>query len=207
VSDYQNRAYAERYKAFVARVAAAEEKAAPGRQDLAQTAARGYFKLLAIKDEYEVARLHSAPEFRDKLRRQFAGDYKLSLHLAPPLLSPRDAHSGHPIKREYGAWIFPVLRMLAGLRGLRGGVLDPFGWTAERRQERALIAQYETLMDELLAKLTADNHEAAVALAALPEEIRGYGHVKAENIEKAKVREAELLTRFRDPNARPLAAE
>jgi indolepyruvate ferredoxin oxidoreductase len=207
LSDYQNRAYAERYKAFVARVAVAEEKAAPGRQDLARTAARGYFKLLALKDEYEVARLHSAPEFRDKLRRQFAGDYKLSLHLAPPLLSPRDAHSGHPIKREYGAWIFPVLRMLAGLRGLRGGVLDPFGWTAERRQERALIAQYETLMDELLAKLTADNHEAAVALAALPEEIRGYGHVKAENIEKAKVREAELLTRFRDPNARPLAAE
>ncbi len=123
------------------------------------------------------------------------------------MLARRDPNSGHPIKREYGPWIFPVLRVLASLRGLRGGVLDPFGWTAERRQERALIIQYETLVEELLAKLTADNHEAAVALAALPEEIRGYGHVKAANIEKAKAREAELLARFHDPNARSLAAE
>jgi indolepyruvate ferredoxin oxidoreductase len=207
LTDYENQAYAERYKALVTRVAAAEEKAAPGRQDLALAVARGYFKLLAIKDEYEVARLYCAPEFRDKLRRQFAGDYRVSLHLAPPMLARRDPNSGHPIKREYGPWIFPVLRVLASLRGLRGGVLDPFGWTAERRQERALIIQYETLVEELLAKLTADNHEAAVALAALPEEIRGYGHVKAANIEKAKARETELLTRFRDPNARSLAAE
>ena len=207
LTGYQNRAYAERYQAFVERVTAAEAKAVPGRQDLALAAARAYFKLLAIKDEYEVARLYGVPEFRDKLRRQFAGDYKVSLHLAPPLLAPRDPQTGHLKKREFGPWIFSAFKVLAGLRGLRGSLLDPFGWTAERRHERALIAQYETLMAELMENLTAANHPIAVTLAALPEGMRGYGHVKAANIAAAKAREVELLERFRDPASRPVAAE
>ncbi|HMB75302.1 MAG TPA: DUF6537 domain-containing protein, partial [Kiloniellaceae bacterium] len=207
LTDYQNKAYADRYAAAVARVRAAEEALMPGERGLTAAVMRYYFKLLAVKDEYEVARLHSLPDFRVKLAQQFQGDYKLSVHLAPPLFAARDPQTGHLKKREYGGWIFPLFGALAKLKGLRGTPFDPFGYSAERRVERQLIAGYEALLDELLAKLTRENHGLAVALASIPEKIRGYGHVKDASIQKAEAEAAELLAAFRDPDVRKSAAE
>ena len=207
LTDYQDAAYALRYKALVDRAEAAEAERAPGVSGLAQAVARYYFKLLAYKDEYEVARLFTAPEFKAKLRAQFEGDYKLRFHLAPPLLARRDPDSGHLIKREFGPWLMHGFRLLAGLRRLRGSALDIFGYTADRRTERRLITDYEALMDEVLGGLTPETHALAVELAAVPEQIRGFGHVKEEHLAKAKAQEAELLTAFRNPTARKSAAE
>ena len=201
LADYANESYAARYKSLVDRVAVAESKSVPGRQDLTRAVARNYFKLMAIKDEYEVARLYSEPEFRQKLEQQFSGDFKLSLHLAPPLLARRDQASGLPRKSEFGQWIFPVLRLIRSLKGIRGTPFDLFGWTAERRRERALIAEYVTVVKELVAGLTPANHATAVEIAAIPEKIRGFGHIKEANLEAAKACKAELLARFRNPAA------
>jgi indolepyruvate ferredoxin oxidoreductase len=160
---------------------------------------------MAYKDEYEVARLFTDGRFMAKLKRQFAGDFKLQFHLAPPFMA-RDPNSDHPRKRAFGPWIFTVFRLLARLRRLRGTRFDPFGYTAERRAERALIPDYETLMAEIVGRLGPDNHALALALASIPEEIRGFGHVKERNLKAAKARAAELLGRFR--SARPaIAAE
>jgi indolepyruvate ferredoxin oxidoreductase len=159
--------------------------------------ARYYFKLLAIKDEYEVARLHADPAFRDRIAAMFEGEYKLNFHLAPPLLARTDPTTGRPAKMRFGPWMLTAFGVLAKLRGLRGTAFDVFGRTDERRSERALIGEYEQLVDELLGKLAADNHSAAVELASIPEQIRGYGHVRSEHLEKALTRQAELLARFR----------
>ena len=207
LSEYQDAAYALRYKALVDRVEAAEAERAPGMSGLAQALARYYFKLLAYKDEYEVARLYAAPEFMAKLEVQFEGDYKLRFHLAPPLVARRNPETGHLIKREFGPWLMPAFRMLARLRWLRGTPFDIFGYSAERRQERQLIADYERLMDEVLSRLAPDNHGPAVGLASIPEHIRGFGHVKERHITEAKAREAELIEAFRKPEARKSAAE
>ncbi len=199
LTDYQDAAYAERYRKLVERVRGAESAKAPGRTELSEAVARYYFKLLAYKDEYEVARLYSDPAFEARLAEQFDGDYKLGLHLAPPHLARRDADSGLPVKREFGPWIFKALRLLARLKGLRGTAFDPFGHAEERQLERKLIADYETLVEELIAGLDQGCHNIAVELAEIPEQIRGYGHVKLAHLEKAKAREAQLLEAFRSP--------
>jgi hypothetical protein len=156
---------------------------------LSKAVARYYFKLLAYKDEYEVARLYSEPEFRQQLQAQFEGDYKLQFHLAPAWLAKRDAVTGEPRKRELGPWVLNLFGVLAKFRFLRGTPLDPFGYGHDRRVERQLISEYEKTVDELLAQLKPTNYRTAVAIAALPEQIRGYGPVKERSIAKARQQE------------------
>ncbi len=206
LAGYQNAAYAARYRALVERVAAAEARLAPGRGELVAAVTRYYFKLLAYKDEYEVARLHAGAEFGQLLAATFAGRFRLRFHLAPPGLARRDPASGEPRKTSVGGWLLPVFGVLARLRFLRGTPFDPFGYQAERRLERRLIADYERLVDELLAGLSPAQHALAVELASLPEQIRGYGHVKARHLATVEKRQAELLGRFRAPQADPEAA-
>ena len=159
--------------------------------------ARYHFKLMAIKDEYEVARLHAHSGFLAKLGQQFEGDYRLVFNLAPPLLSRRDPATGELRKREFGAWVLPLFRVLARLRTLRGTRFDLFGRSEERRGERAVLARYEQTIERVLSTLqsSADpaHHAAAVALASLPEDIRGYGHVRAKSLVAVQAREQELL--------------
>ena len=147
---------------------------------------------MAYKDEYEVARLYTSGEFRKRLEQQFEGDYKLHFHLAPPLLAKKDAE-GRLVKQEFGPWVFTAFRMLAKLRGLRGTPLDVFGYTAERRGERALVDDYEATVGGLLDTLDNDNVALAARIASVPEHIRGYGHVKHAHLVDARAREAELL--------------
>ncbi len=198
LTDYQNAAYAKRYADFVARVRAVEADKAPGSTDLSEAVARYFFKLMAYKDEYEVARLYTSGEFRRRLEQQFEGDYKLHFHLAPPLLAKKNAN-GELVKREYGPWILTAFRLMAKLRFLRGTALDVFGYTAERRGERQLIADYEKTVGGLLERLDAGNVDLAADIASVPEHIRGYGHVKEAHLHAAKAREAELLARWRSP--------
>jgi indolepyruvate ferredoxin oxidoreductase len=204
---YQDKAYAARYSAFVDKVASAEKQKAPGRRGLAETVAKSLYKLMAYKDEYEVGRLYSDGEFLKKLGTQFEGNYKLTFHLAPPLFADRDPESGQLKKREYGAWVIPMFRLLAALKGLRGTRLDLFGYTAERRRERRLIGEYEATVETLLAGLEPNNHALAVQIAALPETMRGFGHIKDKYIDIAKEREASLLTAYRNPALQSAAAE
>jgi len=204
---YQNAAYADRYQALVDRVAAAERERTPGQTGLALTVAKNYAKLLAYKDEYEVARLYTDGSFNDRLAQQFEGDFKLKVHLAPPLWAARDASTGQLKKRAYGGWVIAAFGLLAKLKGLRGTKLDPFGFSAERREERQLIADYERSVAELIDGLTPANHAAAVALAGLPEMIRGFGHVKEQSIAQAAERRAELVAAFRHPQAENRAAQ
>ena len=205
---YQNRAYAARYAGRIDRVRGAEDAAVPGDRLLTETAARALFKLMAYKDEYEVARLYTDGDFLRRVGEQFAGDYKLRFHLAPPLLASRDPATGHLVKREYGQWMLRAFRLLAKFKGLRGTAFDIFGRSEERRAERAAIAAYEAQLDEIVAQLTPANHAVAVELAALPLDIRGFGHVKEANRQRAAQKAEGLLARFRagsGPHA--LAAE
>jgi len=206
LAGYQNEALADRYEALVRRVEAAEKAAMPGRDDLARAVARYYAKLLAYKDEYEVARLYSDGKFRAALARQFEGDYRLEFNLAPPMVAERDA-AGHLKKRTYGPWMLAAFGVLAKLKFLRGTKLDPFGRTEERKTERALIAEYEATIEEILKDLTPANHAAAVGLASIPEEIRGYGHVKDAHLARAKAHADLLRANFRNPAKAPQAAE
>jgi len=204
--NYQNAAYARRYRKGVERVRKAEAAIVPGETSLSTAVAKYYFKLLAYKDEYEVARLYTNGEFQRKLAAQFEGDYTLQFHLAPPLLSKTDPNSGEPRKQRYGPWILKAFTLLAKLRCLRGTPLDIFGYTQERRQERQLIKEYEVLLDELLNRLTPDSHALAVELASLPEYIRGYGPVKQRHIEQVKQQQTDLLRQLRQPDTQSLAA-
>jgi indolepyruvate ferredoxin oxidoreductase len=167
--------------------------------------ARYYFKLMAYKDEYEVARLYTSGEFKRRIEQQFEGDYRIHFNLAPPLFSKRDA-DGHLVKKEYGPWIFTAFKLLAKLKFLRGGAFDVFGKTEERRMERQLIVDYAKTVEELLAALDGGNVGLAAQIAAVPEHIRGYGHVKEAHFAKAKAREAELLAAWRNPQAPAAAA-
>ncbi len=199
LTDYQNAKYAARYASLVDRVRKAEEKLAKGATDLTQAVARYYYKLLAYKDEYEVARLYTDGDFGKALHQAFEGKYKLQFHLAPPLLAPRDPKTGELQKRTYGRWVFTAFKLLAKLKGLRGTRLDVFGHTAERKAERALIADYEAAMEEILAGLKKENHGIALEIARTPEVIRGYGHIKERAMEAAAVHKAHLLDLFRHP--------
>jgi indolepyruvate ferredoxin oxidoreductase len=148
---------------------------------------------MAYKDEYEVARLYTRPEYLRRLNATFEGDFRLKFHLAPPILNKPDPLTGEAKKSEFGPWVLTAFKVLARLKGLRGTALDLFGRTEERRTERQLIADYERTIDGLLAGLGRDNHATAIAVASIPEEIRGYGHVKARHLKAAKAKEAELL--------------
>ena len=201
LTGYQNVAYAERYAALVKRVADVEAQKFAGKKALSAAAARYYFKLLAYKDEYEVARLYTDMGFKEKIAEQFEGDYKLTFHLAPPIMSDIDAATGEPRKKVFGPWMMTAFNLLAKFKGLRGTALDVFGYTAERKLERQLIADYEVLIEELLRDTTAANYETAVDLASVPEYIRGFGHVKHAHLTDAKLRWAELLVKFRSPDA------
>jgi indolepyruvate ferredoxin oxidoreductase len=206
LADYQNAAYARRYRDFVAQIAAVETARTAGRSELAQAVAKNLFKLMAYKDEYEVARLYTNGAFEEKLRRQFEGELKLEFHLAAPLFARRDPTTGAPRKRAYGPWMLKLLKLLASVRALRGTPLDVFGHTRERRQERQLIARYRDVLHELANVLDRDNHPLAVEIARLPEQMRGFGHIKARNVEKAKAHEAELLAVLRGTERRARAA-
>lgn len=206
LAGYQNAAYAARYKALVDRVREAEAAGTRGLSGLAEAVARYYFKLLAYKDEYEVARLYTGGQFEARIKSLFEGDYKLHFHLAPPLLAKRDPQNGQLRKSEYGGWMFTAFRLLAKLRFLRGSAFDVFGYTRERRTERRLIADYESVIAEVLERLNPENHALAVRIASLPEEIRGFGHVKEAHLEKAKLKEAELLAALRAPQQMRSAA-
>jgi indolepyruvate ferredoxin oxidoreductase len=197
---YQDGAYAGKYKDLVDQVRAAEERVANGKPlRLTEAVAKYYYKLMAYKDEYEVARLHSDPAFREKIAGMFEGDYQLKFHLAPPLLAKKDAQ-GHLVKQEFGPWMMKAFAFMAKFKGLRGTALDIFGHTDERKMERALIADYRQTVSGLLGKLSADNLAQAVAIASVPENIRGYGHVKERHLKAAKEKEAALLAAFHSPS-------
>jgi indolepyruvate ferredoxin oxidoreductase len=193
---YQDAAYAERFRRLIERIRNAEDKVATGSTRLTETVARNAFKLMAYKDEYEVARLLADPSFWDGLRRRFAGG-ALKLHLAPPILFGRDPASGRPRKRAFSAkYLLPILRLLARGKILRGSALDPFGWLRERRMERMLRDRYFVLVDEIVVHLDGTNLDAAVALASYPDEIRGYGSVKDESVKRAEVQAKALRAQF-----------
>jgi indolepyruvate ferredoxin oxidoreductase len=195
---YQDAAYAARYRRFVEKARAVEAARAPGKSGLADAVARYLFKLMAYKDEYEVARLYADDAFLKQVNAELGGEnLRLHVHLAPPLLARKDEVSGEPRKMTFGPWIFPLFRLLARFKFLRGTAFDPFGYSTERRTERALVRDYEALLEEVLAKLDADNHHVAVGLAAIPEKIRGFGHVKLRHLKAAKADEAALLEQFR----------
>jgi len=188
-------------------VADAERVKAPGRTGLATAVANNLFKLMAYKDEYEVARLYTDGSFQKQLEASFEGDLKLEFHLAPPLFARRDPTTGHLKKMRFGPWLMNVFRPLAALKVLRGTALDIFGRTHERRDERALIGEYEDLCRELVGALTSNNHAAAVALASLPEKIRGFGHVKEASVKKTRAEWESGLAAWRKPEAKRQAAE
>jgi indolepyruvate ferredoxin oxidoreductase len=195
---YQSSAYARRYADWVERTKAAEAAKAPGKCGLAEAVARNLFKLMAYKDEYEVARLYGNGEFLRQVAEQFDGaGLRFDFHLAPPLLARRDPRTGQPRKITFGPWLLPVFRLLMRFKFLRGTPFDPFGYGAERRTERKLIADYEATLSEMLEKLSPDNHHLAVGIAAIPEKIRGFGHVKMRHLAAAKADEATLLDQLR----------
>jgi indolepyruvate ferredoxin oxidoreductase len=204
LTGYQNAAYANRYKTLVDKVRATEQQKSPGFTSLAEAVARYAFKLMAYKDEYEVARLYTSGAFEKEIRETFDGDYKIHFNLAPPLFAKRDAE-GHLRKAEYGAWTFGAFKVLAKLKGLRGTAFDVFGHTAERRTERKLIEEYFATIDTLLATLDHENHALAVEIASVPERIRGYGHVKERHLAAANVRAMQLMDAWRRPATRDAA--
>ena len=205
LTDYQDAAWAARYSAFVDKVRIAESDKL-GSTKLAEAVARYYAKLMAYKDEYEVARLYANGDFARRVAGMFEGGYKTYFYLAPPLIAKPDPRTGEPRKMRFGPWVMTVFRLLARMKGLRGGALDVFGRSEERRTERALIGEYEKTIDALLAGLSAQNHGLAVQIASLPEEIRGYGHIKLASIDAARARTDQLLARFRAGGAEERAA-
>ncbi|MCX7276916.1 MAG: indolepyruvate ferredoxin oxidoreductase family protein, partial [Burkholderiales bacterium] len=194
LTGYQNAAYADSYRAFVAQVRQAEQSLDP-RLPLTDAVARYLFKLMAYKDEYEVARLQTDPAFLARIGEQFEGDFRLHYHLAPPLLSRKNA-KGELQKRKFGPATGLLLRLMARLKGLRGTPFDPFGYQAERRAERALVDEYRASIAQLLPVLTPANHAAALALARVPERIRGYGHIKQRHLVAARAEWATQIAAF-----------
>ena len=211
LASYQNEAYAQRYRTLVGEVREAEARAVPGEQALAESAARHLFKLMAYKDEYEVARLYADGSFQRQVEATFeptsasGAPLRYEFNLAPPLLARTDPRTGAPRKISFGPWMMSAFGLLAKLKGLRGRAFDIFGYTQERRTERRLIAECEALLAEIAGRLTPQNHALCVALAAIPDKIRGFGHVKARHLAAAKAEEAQLLARLRDGGADPLA--
>lgn len=198
LTEYQNAAYAARYREFVERVAAIESKRVPGSSELATAVARYLFKLMAYKDEYEVARLMGDPVFWKGIDEQFEGDLRVEFHLAPQLFNRREPDTGRAKKWTLGPWMRPGFALLANGKRIRGTWLDVFGRTAHRREERALIDEYRSTLEELLDNLDSGNHALAVEIASIPEHIRGYDLVKDAHLRDARERKAELLNKFRE---------
>jgi indolepyruvate ferredoxin oxidoreductase len=205
LTDYQNAGYAAKYKSLVDKVRSAEQANVAGATALTDAVARYAFKLMAYKDEYEVARLYTSGDFEKRVRDTFDGDYKIHFNLAPPLFARRDSE-GHLRKSEYGSWVFGAFKLLAKMKGLRGGAFDIFGYTAERRMERALTDEYFATIHELLGRLDRDNHALAVEIASIPEHIRGFGHIKDEHLVDARARREKLLAAWHNPAVTPIAA-
>jgi indolepyruvate ferredoxin oxidoreductase len=202
LTGYQNAAYAAQYQAFVDRVRSTELQACgkTGGTALSEAVAKYLFKLMAYKDEYEVARLHTEMGFSARVAEMFEGDYKLVHHLAPPMIA-RKNDRGELVKRPFGPWMRSAFGLLAKMKGLRGGALDPFGRTEERRTERALILEYRACIEELLQGLNSANHALAAEIARIPEDIRGYGHVKARHLAAARPKWEALMQRWRGGDA------
>jgi len=200
LSDYQNEAYAARYARLVAEVRKAEASmgSVDGQYALTEAVARNLHKLMAYKDEYEVARLYADPAFVERLKGSFEGDWNIKFHLAPPMFSKKDTH-GHLIKKQYGPWVLSAMKVLAKMKFLRGTALDIFGKTEERKMERQLIADYEALVKEVIGSLTAEKLPLAIELASLPDAMRGYGHVKDNNVNAARTKWNALLAKWRAP--------
>ena len=192
---YQDAAYARRYADRVEQIRLREAKAKPGSSALAETVARNLFKLMAIKDEYEVARLYTDGSFQKQLSREFESHARLEFHLAPPILG-RKGNDGKPRKSSFGPWMMSAFRVLAKMKGLRGTPFDLFGMTKERQRERKLLASYEADLDLIGKRLEAGPHEALVALAAIPALVRGYGHVRQASMEQAAAERERVLARL-----------
>ena len=207
LTDYQNAAYAARYKSLVDEVKAAEQAAVPGATALSKAVARYYFKLMAYKDEYEVARLHTDPAFMEKLKAEFEGDFKLAFNLAPPIMAKPDPVSGEPTKKRFGPWVVNLFKVLRAMKGLRGTPLDIFGYSEERKLERRLIVEYAARMRDLLSRLTPANYDIAVEIASVPERIRGYGHIKRRHLAEVLPKQAEMLAAFDHARPEVVAAE
>ena len=204
LTDYQNAAYAQDYAAFVQKVRLVDEAVGEKSLALTQAVARYLFKLMAYKDEYEVARLHTDARFHARINAMFEGDFKVHYHLAPPLIAKKNAR-GELLKQQFGPWMLTVFKVLARFKGLRGTALDLLGRTEERRTERALIAEYRATLDEVLVGLTDASRESryavALEIARIPELIRGFGHVKERNLQAARQNRTALMTQFRHPQA------
>lgn len=197
LSEYQDQAYADRYLARIARLREAEARVSPATA-VTEAATQALFRLMSYKDEYEVARLYTDGAFAQSLSEQFEGPARLSFHLAPPILGRRDKQTGHLKKRKFGPWVLPLFRTMSRFKGLRGTRLDPFGYTAERRMERALVTEFEAILDRIAAELTAGNLGAAAELAAMPLSVRGYGHVKERAVTQYRAALAGKLRDFAD---------
>ncbi|HEY0746018.1 MAG TPA: indolepyruvate ferredoxin oxidoreductase family protein [Steroidobacteraceae bacterium] len=193
---YQDESYARRYRDLVERVSQVERDRIPGDTPLSKAVAQYYFKLLAYKDEYEVARLHSSARFHAQLDATFAPGYRVKHQLAPPMFARKDPRTGVPRKMQFGPWMSRVFVFLAKLKFLRGSPFDPFGYTSERRMERRLITDYEVHMEQLLRGLEFSNRELAIRIASLPEQIRGYGHIKRHHVEAVEAYARELMAQW-----------
>ena len=208
LTDYQNAAYAKRYLNMVEKVAVFEASRAAGRNGLKEAVARYLFKLMAYKDEYEVARLYTTDNFKLQLKNQFSNHSDLKFYLAPPLFARKDPSTGHPRKIKFGRWMWTAFGVLAKFKGLRGTSLDIFGYSVERKTERQLIKDYEAFIGEIETSLNADNHALAVAIATNPEKIRGYGYIKERHLKSALEERDNLLAQYRaTPHGAALAAE
>jgi indolepyruvate ferredoxin oxidoreductase len=207
LSTYQNAAYAKQYSDLVQHIRDAENKLILGvssANKLTLAVAHSYFKLMAYKDEYEVARLYTDGQFVEKLKQQFEGDFQLKFNLAPPLFAKKDAQ-GHLLKAQYGSWMWSAFRVLAKGKALRGTRLDVFGYSAERRMERALIVEYRDMMRALLPNLHQLQLETVIALANLPQKIRGFGHVKEQAMHAYQLERAQLLAQCKIGNIEQLS--
>jgi indolepyruvate ferredoxin oxidoreductase len=195
---YQDAAYADRYLKFVDKVREVEYARVPGSTAITQAVALSLSKLMSYKDEYEVARFYTNGDFLRRLREQFDGEYKLSFHLSPPILNPRDKATGRPRKVAFGPWMLSAFKLLAKLKGLRGTAFDVFGYTAERRMERQLVEDYRKTIESVLPVLSRENAELVAKIAALPDMIKGYGYVKDDNFAKYQAELQRLLASFDD---------
>ena len=184
---YQDAAYAQRYLSRINALRARERAQAPGRESVSQAVAKNLYKLMAIKDEFEVARLFADGSFEKALAEQFEGKFKVNFHLAPPLFAEHDRDSGRPRKKAYGPWMLRAMKLLAGLRGWRGGVLDLFSGSAERKLDLAWLARYEAVVDEISQTLGSANYAHAFTLASIPDKIRGFGPLRAKAMDEARV--------------------
>ena len=206
LKEYQDQSLADKYANAVNKIRDLETKLGEKSLDLSKAVARNYFKLLAIKDEYEVARLYTNGEFEKKIHQQFEGDFKIHFHMAPPLLAGKDSKS-HLRKMEFGGWMFKALKIVARIRGLRGTAFDLFGRTSERKMERELVSDYENLLLEFHKTLSQNNLFSAIALASTPSEIRGFGHVKEESVANSTKNTAVLLKDYHSGDKYTAAAE